>query len=208
MIIVPCQPHSALSDLLMAEVVADLKAGRFLIAPTDTVYGLFCDALNPDAVKAVVAAKGRDVSRAMPVAVAGPQGALAVAAKVPEAARRLIQRFWPGALTLLLPAREALPAEIVSNGKVGVRAHDHPLVRSLVQAMGGPLVSTSANLSGGPEPTGLDLVDIRLKEQASWVFDQGRLPAGRPSTVVDVTIDPPHIVREGLIPASDLFAAI
>lgn len=197
-------PRARVAVRQIGNAAAALQAGCFVIAPTDTVYGIFCDALEPDALRWVCQAKGRARGRAMPLAVDGAEGALQVASSIPESARALMERFWPGPLTLLLPALDGLPRQIVSQGRVGVREHGHPLVRSLVRAMDGPLVATSANFTGGVEPVSLDDVPPALQERAAFVFDQGVLPAGQPSTVVDTTVDPPRIVRHGLISAEIL----
>lgn len=204
MIRVQCVPDARVAVTQIGSAAAALRAGCFVIAPTDTVYGIFCDALDPDALRAVCKAKGRARGRAMPLAVDGADGALQVASCIPESARALMERFWPGPLTLLLPALEGLPRQIVSEGRVGVREHDHRLVRSLIRAMEGPLVATSANFTGGAEPVSLGDVPPALQERAAFVFDQGVLPAGQPSTVVDTTVDPPRIVRQGLISAQVL----
>ncbi len=204
MIRIRCVPRAHVPKTQIGLAATALQAGCFVIAPTDTVYGIFCDALDPEALHWVCIAKGRARGRAMPLAVDGAEGALQVAASIPESTRALMERFWPGPLTLLLPALDGLPRQIVSKGRVGVREHGHPLVRSLVRAMDGPLVATSANLTGGPEPVSLGCVPPALQERAAFVFDQGVLPAGQPSTVVDTTVDPPRIIREGLISADRL----
>lgn len=198
----------AVTSARMQDIVSCLKAGGVIIAPTDTVYGLFCDALNPEALQRIVRIKGRPSGRPMPVAVQDLAAAAVLAAEIPILARSLASRFWPGALTLLLPAKAGLPAEIVSEGRVGVRAPDHAFVLAVLRALGRPLVATSANLTGGSQPASLDVIDSAVVNGVDWLVDGGPTRDERPSTVLDLVHTPPRIAREGAIDLQELTLAL
>ncbi|MCL6499494.1 MAG: threonylcarbamoyl-AMP synthase [Firmicutes bacterium] len=180
--------------------VEALRAGDVVVYPTDTVYGLGCDATNPSAVRRVFEIKGRPPDQPVPVLLADVRQADELA-EIPEGARRLMKRFWPGPLTLVLPSRGVV-AELVTagTGTVGLRVPDHPVPRALVRACGFPLVGTSANSTGRPAPVTVAQVLSDLDGRVGLVLDGGRL-AGRPSTVVDCTGDRPRVLRPGPIPA-------
>lgn len=180
--------------------VEALRAGRPVVYPTDTVYGLGCDATDPGAVRRVFEIKGRPPDQPVPVLLADPQQA-AELAELPEGARRLMRRFWPGPLTLVVRSRGVV-AELVTagTGTVGLRVPDHPVPRALVRACGFPLVGTSANSTGKPAPVTVAQVLSDLDGRVDLVLDGGRL-AGRPSTVVDCTGDRPRVLRPGPVPA-------
>ncbi len=176
-----------------------LRAGGVVVFPTDTVYGLGCDATNPSAVRQLFEIKGRPPEQPVPVLLAEPEEAEALA-HVPAAARRLMAHFWPGPLTLVLPARgQVVDLVTAGTGTVGLRVPDHPVPRALVRACRFPLVGTSANTSGHPAPTAVPQVLSDLDGRVRLVLDGGRL-RGRPSTVVDCTGDRPRVLRAGPIP--------
>lgn len=191
-----------------ADIVRCVREGGVIVAPTDTVYGLFCNALDPQAVERVCAIKGREPGRAMPVAVAGEREAGLLVRDVSEAARRLMGQFWPGALTIVLRAVAELPAAVAPEGTVGVRAPGHDWLLSLLKDAALPLVATSANLSGGPQPVSLDVVPPDVLEAADFVVDQGELPAGKPSSVLDLTGPQPRLLREGVLSREELSVAL
>ena len=190
------------------EIVKCIQDGGVIVAPTDTVYGLFCNALDPVAVERVCAIKGREAARAMPVAVAGVDAARLLVRDVPDAARRLMERFWPGALTIVLPAVPGLPAPVAPEGTVGVRAPGHGWLLRLLRDTALPLVATSANLSGGPQPTSLDVVAPEVLEAVCFVVDQGDLPVGKPSSVLDLSGAHPRLLREGVLSGEELSVAL
>lgn len=179
--------------------VEALRAGEPVVYPTDTVYGLGCDATDPAAVRRVFEIKGRPPDQPVPVLVAEARQA-AELAELSEGARRLMRHFWPGPLTLVLPSRGVV-AEMVTagTGTVGLRVPDHPVPRALVQACGFPLVGTSANSSGKPAPVTVFQVLSDLDGKVGLVLDGGRL-RGRASTVVDCTGERPRVLRPGPIP--------
>jgi L-threonylcarbamoyladenylate synthase len=123
-----------------------------------------------------------------------------IAAQIPECARTLIHTFWPGPLTLIFKASEKIPPLLTaSTGTVAVRDSSHPLARQLVNIAGIPITSTSANVSGGPSGTSAEEVEQQIGDRIDLIIDGGPTPGGLPSTIVDLTISPPRIVREGAI---------
>jgi L-threonylcarbamoyladenylate synthase len=174
-----------------------LRAGGLVAFPTETFYGLGAAALDPAAVKAVFLVKGRAETKPVLVLVDSPE-MVAGLAEVSEQARRLMARHWPGALTLVLPARPMLPAELTAGtGTVGVRLSPHPIARGLVRALGGPVTAPSANISGAAPPTMAAEVLRAFDGAIALVLDGGATPGGQPSTVLDLSVDPPRVIRQG-----------
>ena len=167
-------------------------------SPTDTVYGLAADPFRPGATDRIFAAKRRPRDVALPVLVTGRDQALTLTTAVPDLALGLMERFWPGALTLVLPSRADLAADLGDDEvTVGVRCPAHPVARALCQAAG-PLATTSANFHGGATFTTAQEVAAAFDTSVPVVLDAGRC-AGRPSTVVDCTGHDPKLLREGRI---------
>jgi L-threonylcarbamoyladenylate synthase len=188
-----------------AEAVALLRAGRIVAVPTDTVYGIAADIALPDAIERLFAAKRRPPGKAVAVLLEDVEQASVVGVLVP-AARVLGERFWPGGLTLVLPARAGvqLPRMLVADtATIGVRVPDHPAARALARALG-PLPTTSANVSGEADARDAREVAERLGTALALVLDGGPIRGGRASTVVDCTLDLPVIRRAGAIPATEI----
>ena len=186
------------------EAARAVRGGGLVVYPTDTVYGLGADPLSREAVLRVYRAKERPLGRPLPVLVSGPEAAERIARVTPEA-RRLMERFWPGALTIVMEARPQLPEELHGGtGKVGVRMPAHPVALELIRASGGALVGTSANLHGRPSPlTAVEALE-QLGSRVDLVLDAGPAPGGTPSTVVDLTTSPPRILRRGPITREEI----
>jgi L-threonylcarbamoyladenylate synthase len=186
-----------------------LKEGGLVAFATDTVYGLGAHAFLPEAVVRLYEAKRRSRSKAIPILLAKGADAHLVADPVPPHVERLAARFWPGPLTLVLPARTDLPEAVTAGGdSVALRVPDHPLVLALISALGAPLAVTSANLSGAPSPVTAEEVEAQLGGRVDLILDGGHCPGGVPSTVVDLTTQPPSILRTGPVSADELFAAL
>jgi L-threonylcarbamoyladenylate synthase len=176
-----------------------LSAGQVVGLPTDTVYGLAVDPLHPGATDRLFATKGRPRTVELPVLVADIDQALELATAVPETARTLMARWWPGALTLVLPRRPDLALDLGSDeATIGIRCPDHPVPRALARSCG-PLATTSANRHGEPPITTAAEVAEVLGEAVGLVLDAGTC-AGAPSTVVDCTGAEPRCLREGRLP--------
>ncbi len=201
------QPEGAPTHLLPADapqciaVAAEaLRQGEIVALPTDTVYGLGAAVFQPQAVQALYEVKGRPEAKAIPLLLASPAGLSRIVAGVPPVAERLVRAFWPGPLTIVMEAHPQVPAAVLSGGHtVALRVPDHPIARALIEAVGAPLATTSANRSGRTEAlTAIQVVE-QLGKGVRWVLDGGRSPGGRPSTVVDLSVEPPAIRRQGAV---------
>lgn len=181
---------------------AALRAGQVVVVPTDTVYGVAVDPSVPGATGRLFAAKRRPRDVPLPVLVAEPADATRVAV-VGAGASALIERFWPGALTVVMPRRPGLAYDLgIDEATVGVRCPDHEFVRELCRRVG-PLAVTSANRHGEPTPGTATGVAEALGDTVALVVDAGSCE-GSASTVVDCTGDRVALLREGSIPFADL----
>jgi L-threonylcarbamoyladenylate synthase len=185
-----------------AEVI---RAGGLVAFPTETVYGLGADALSAGAMERIFDAKERPKGNPIIVHVAGIDALEAVAVRVPAQARDLAARFWPGPLTLVLPRSGAVP--LVTTGgleTVAVRVPAHPVARALIDAAERPIAAPSANRSGRPSPTRAEHVREDLEGRIELILDGGPTPVGVESTVLDMTTDPPTLLRPGGITLEQL----
>lgn len=186
-----------------------IRQGGLVAFPTETVYGLGASALDPGAVERVFRAKGRPADNPLIVHVASPAEAEALWAEVTPAARELMERFWPGPLTLALPRRPHVP-DVVTAGlpTVGVRMPDHPVALGLIRAAGVPIAAPSANLSGRPSPTRAEHVIEDLGGRIDLVLDAGETGVGVESTFLDLSADPPVLYRPGGVTPSAICGVI
>ena len=195
----------------LAQAAAVLRAGGLVAFPTDTVYGVGAHALLPDAVARLYTAKVRPEGKAIPLLLADAADIERVSRDLPPLAWRLIAAFWPGALTLVVPRSAWLPDIVTAGGPtVAVRLPDHPTPRALARALGAPLAATSANLSGQAEATTAAEVVAQLEGRIALLLDGGVCAGGVASTVLDLTVHPPAILRAGaldLAPLQRLLAA-
>lgn len=194
---------------LLSEAAETLRAGGLVAFPTETVYGLGANATDSAAVANIFSAKGRPADNPLIVHVPDREGVLQVATSVPPEAERLMERFWPGPLTLVLPKRPDIP-DNVSCGlpTVGVRMPDHPIALALIRAAGVPVAAPSANLSGRPSPTAAEHVLEDLAGRIALVLDGGETGVGLESTVLDLTVDPPVLLRPGGVTVEQITAVI
>jgi L-threonylcarbamoyladenylate synthase len=200
-------PALAGEEPSIGEATRLLRAGEVVAFPTETVYGLGADAFNAAAVGRVFEAKGRPADNPLIVHVATPED-LERCAAINDRARLLMTQLMPGPLTLVLPARSAIPS-IVRAGlpTVAVRMPDHPVALALIR-VAGPLVAPSANTSGRPSPTTAQHVLDDLDGRIAAVLDGGPCHFGLESTVLDVTGEVPAILREGSLPAESIAAVL
>lgn len=180
------------------QAVAVLRTGGLVAFPTDTVYGVAADPLNEAAVSRLYAAKVRPEGKAIPLLLGDAGDLDPLAVNLPPVAERLIGAFWPGALTLVV-WRSRLVADVVAAGgpTVAVRLPDHVVARALARSLGGALAATSANRSGAPEATTAAAVMDQLAGRIDLVLDGGVCAGGIASTVLDLTTEPPRLVRPG-----------
>ncbi len=195
---------SAVSDALAA-----LAAGEAIVYPTETFYALGVDALRPEALERLFAIKGREPGKPVALIAADTAMAFALAREVPAAARVLAETFWPGPLTLVLPARDGIPAALIGDdGGVGVRVSSHPLARALATALCGPLTATSANLAGEPPAVEPAVARAALGDKIKVFVENGKLAGGAPSTVVAVDRSRIRVFRQGAVSERQLAAAL
>lgn len=179
-----------------------LRAGGVLALPTETFYGLAVAALDVGAVRRVFELKGRPESKPLLVLVDSVAMAETVA-HVTAPARDLMKRYWPGALTLVMPARATVPSVVTAgSGTLGVRLSPHPIARGLVELLGEPVTAPSANPNGLPPPATAQAVLDYFQEGIDLVLDGGATAGGEPSTVLDLTLDPPRVLRQGAVVVS------
>jgi len=191
----------------LERAATELRAGRLLIYPTDTLYAFGGAALLPGVAERVRAAKGREERKPLPLVAGDEEQARALAADWPQAAARLAARFWPGPLTLLVATSAHVPPGITAGGsRVAVRVPGLALTRALC-AGAGPLVSTSANRSGEPPALDCTAALASVGAAAALAIDAGPL-SSRPSTIVDVSAGEPRLVREGAVSWDEIVAAL
>jgi L-threonylcarbamoyladenylate synthase len=188
--------------------VTALAAGELVVFPTESVYGLGADARSDAAVARLVAVRGREPGKPILVLVRDLAMAATVAADIPDGVRRLAARFWPGPLTLVVPARDGLPPALTAGtGTIGVRASGHPTAAALVEGLGGPVTAPSANPPGAAAPRRLDEARAHFGEAVGVYLDGGALPGGA-STVAAVEGNHVRVLREGPVSAAALEAAL
>lgn len=185
----------------IAAAAADIKQGELIAFPTETVYGLGADATNPEAVKKVYAAKGRPSDNPLIVHVASVETVARYAATLSPKFKQLVEAFWPGSLTIILPLKPNALASVVTGGlkTAAFRMPDNQVTLDLIQAAGVPLVGPSANTSGKPSPTTADHVLHDLNGKIAGVLDDGPTGIGLESTVIDLSVATPVILRPGVV---------
>jgi L-threonylcarbamoyladenylate synthase len=187
---------------------AVLRRGGLVAYPTETFYALGALARDAGAVERLAHAKGRPETKPLPL-IAADRAAVEEVAVVLGPAARLAELFWPGPLTLVLPAREGVaPAITAGTGTVGIRVPGSDLARALARAAGSPLVATSANLDGAPPPTLAGELAPELRSRIDHVLDGGAAPGGLPSTVVAIEEGALRLVRAGAVPIEALERAL
>ena len=194
----------ALRDALTA-----LAAGEAIVYPTETFYALGVDALSLDALERLFAIKGREPGKPVALIAADSAMAFAVAREIPAQARVLAEAFWPGPLTLILPARDGIPAALIgADGGVGVRVSSHPIARALAAGLQRPLTATSANLAGEPPAVEPESARRAFGDKVKVFVEGGRLAGGAPSTMVSVNRTGIRVLRAGAVSERQLAAAL
>jgi len=186
-----------------------LKEGGLVAFPTETFYGLGADALNEQALKRVFALKQRDYAKPLLVIIAEKDQLHSLVSDIPAVAEKLMDSFWPGPLTIIFKARKGLPSLLTGGtDTVGIRISSHPVAWSLASTLGLPLTATSANLSGGKNPVTAQDVCNQLGGGVDMILDAGEATGIKGSTIIDVTLSPSRIVREGDVPVDEVVRAV
>jgi L-threonylcarbamoyladenylate synthase len=199
----------ALFDAAVKRATELLRAGEVVALPTETVYGLAANALDEKAVAKIFRIKDRPANNPIIVHIASVEMAKRCVTAWPNPAGKLARAFWPGPLTLVLPCAKEIPGMVTAGGKtVGVRWPGHPFIQAVIRECGFPLAAPSANLSGRVSPTNAEHVRKQLGDKISLIVDGGQSQIGIESTVLDLTVSPPQVLRPGMIHAESLLAAL
>jgi len=185
-----------------------IERGGLIIYPTDTVYGLGADPFNVRAVERIFQVKRRP-KKPLPILASSISNVLRIC-ELDETAIKLVRNFWPGALTIVVKRKEGVLPSIVTAGmdSVGVRIPNHEVALKIIDACGGLLIGTSANISGHKPPRTAEEAIDELGDLVDLVIDSGPAPLGKPSTVINLTVSPPVIEREGVINAEDILKVL
>ncbi|MEK0372231.1 L-threonylcarbamoyladenylate synthase [Corynebacterium mastitidis] len=198
--VVSCMDARTRSSVIAA-AARSAREGRLVVLPTDTLYGIGADAFNNDAVAALLAAKRRGPDHPVPVLVGSWDTTAGLVASMTDTLRTLVEAFWPGGLSLVVPQAPSLPWNLGdTNGTVMVRMPNHPVALQLLREVG-PMAVSSANLHGHQPPTTAGEAQRQLGEAVDTYLDAGRATVGQPSTIVDLAGAAPRILREGAIGA-------
>jgi L-threonylcarbamoyladenylate synthase len=197
----------ALFTAAVKRAAEKLRSGEVVALPTETVYGLAANALDEKAVAKIFQIKGRPAHNPIIVHVASNEMAKACVENFPDLAEKYSRAFWPGPLTLVLPRSEKIPGNVTAGGAtVGVRWPGHPFMQAVIRECGFPLAAPSANLSNQISPTNAEHVRAQLAGKISLLVDGGQSQVGIESTVLDLTVLPPRILRPGMIHAESIAA--
>lgn len=194
---------------IIAEAGRVIGGGGIVAFPTTTLYGLAGDAFNRSTADRIRLLKKRPADKPILLLIRERHDLTEMAAAVPDAATRVMDRLWPGMVTLILKAKPGLPAHLpAANGTIALRIPAHPVARALLNACHVPITGTSANISGQPGISRAERINQTMLERPDLILDAGPLKGGAGSTIVDVSVSPPRILREGAIGAEELLAVI
>lgn len=191
---------------LVRQAVSLIQQGGVAAYPTETFYGLGVAVTNDQAIKRLFDVKRRDYGNPVAVIVSDREMLTTIVDEIPEKALVLMEIFWPGPLTILFNTNKKISRRLTTNtGRIGIRVSSHPVAAALVKALGEPLTTTSANLSGFPPSLSPRHLKSYFGEKLDLIVDAGELAPSRGSTVVDVTEEKLAVIREGVIPADAIF---
>jgi L-threonylcarbamoyladenylate synthase len=192
---------------MIQEAANIIQKGGVIAFPTRCLYGLGADAFNPEAVDRIFKIKQRPAEKPILILIDDPIRLERLVTHISDAARAIMDRFWPGKVTLVFAAGEEVPQHLTAGtGKIGVRLTAHPVAAALVGLLQVPLTGTSANLSGRPGCHRLEDLQPQVVKQLDLVLDAGPLTEGTGSTVVDVTGEIPRVLREGVVSEKEILA--
>ena len=192
---------------IICKAAALIKKGGLVVFPTSTFYGIGALAFDTGAVDRVFRIKERDAHKPLLVLINSFADLVPLVRSIPEPATRLIKAFWPGGITLVFEAADTVAPNLTGfTGRIGVRLASHPVASALARAVGSPITGTSANLSGKGGCSEVAELSRQIKDHVDLVLDAGKLGGEKGSTVVDVTVAPPKILREGVVSAERIRA--
>jgi L-threonylcarbamoyladenylate synthase len=193
-------------DISVLRSIADVVCkGGMIVYPTDTIYGIGVDAFNEEAIDRVFELKHREKGKPILIIADSIEMVKSVVSYVPEVGYKLINRFWPGPLTILFPALEHISKKLTGNsGKIGIRIPNNRFCLELVKTCGVPITSTSANISGRENPASVQQILDSIGDKVDLIVDGGVLKSDLPSTVVDITSDQAVVVRQGVISEEEI----
>lgn len=195
--------------LILKEASEIIHNGGVVVFPTQCLYGLAADALNPAAASKIYKIKKRPLHKPLLILIKNPKSLETIVKEIPWQAQLLMKQFWPGNLTILLFAKDNLPKVLTGKtGKIGVRLPGHRVAAALTGYLDNPITGTSANLSGMPGCSDIRYLDSHILQNVDLVLDAGPLKGGIGSTVIDMTEKKPLILREGCITSEQIVAAL
>jgi len=184
-----------------------IKKGGLVVFPTKSLYGIGVNPFDAKAVDRIFQIKERSADKAILVLINHQKELDNLVKNIQPAALAVMNKFWPGNVTILFEAKEILPMNLTGGtGKIGVRLCKHPVASALIKAAGSPITGTSANISGNAGCSDISKLDMKIAENADLIIDAGILKGVTGSTIVDLTADFPVVLREGIIPAKDISA--
>ncbi len=193
------------SSKAIENIQSVLNSGGVIAFPTDTFYGLGADPFNPDALSRIFQIKQRPADKPLLVLIHSLDQLADLTQEVTDSARQLMERFWPGPLTLIFKAAAGLPDALTAGtGTLGIRLPGHPFTRELLETLDRPLTAPSANISNAQELQTARQVENTLGEKLNLIVDGGPAPGGKVSTILDTITNPPTLIREGALSRSDL----
>jgi L-threonylcarbamoyladenylate synthase len=205
----PLHSDPSLLQEAVRQAVRVIQAGGIVAFPTETFYGLGVNPFNATAIERLFKAKGRDPVKPILLVIDDMKRTEGIVETISEEAWSLIRKFWPGPLTLLFEASSHVSSALTGGtGKIGIRISPHPIARKFLQAAGQPLTATSANRSGQPGAATAQAVEETFGPQLDLILDGGPTPGGPGSTIVDATLHPPRLIREGKIPFRDVLSSL
>lgn len=194
---------------VVQQAVDALRQGGLVAFPTDTLYALGADALAADAIERVLTVKGRHRGKPLSILVPSVEAIVALGVSLGDGVRDLMQAFWPGPLTVVVKAPGRLPATLTAaTGTIGLRIPGGVVAQSILAAFGGPIIGTSANKAGGADPADAKTVQRAVGGQIDLILDGGRVALGVPSTVIDCSVEPARLLREGAVSRATLAVKI
>jgi L-threonylcarbamoyladenylate synthase len=197
-------------DISVIQKAADfINDGMIIAFPTDTLYGIGCDPFNIEAINKLFSLKSRTKQKPINLLIDSERQLNEIVEDLPDVTQLLIESFWPGALTLIFKKKKIIPSILTSNlPTIGVRMPNNQIILELIKKVKRPLAVTSANISGKPSTTNAKQVYENFRDKIPLILDGGETSIGKESTIMDLTVIPPKILREGVLKMEDIQAIL